>query len=91
MQNLVGGGGSDLQQMVGGWVRFAINPCIIWLGGVRLAIYPSEKHLELVSTDFENFWRFDFQNFCRLDLQSFCRFDHQIFSRFYVEDFCRFM
>ena len=39
--------------------------CKIWWGGVlyakygwvgvRFAIYPSEKHLELVSTDFENF------------------------------------
>ena len=77
----------DLQNMVGGGVIFAKY------GGVevRFAIYPSEKHLELVSTDFENFWRFDFQIFCRLDLQSFCRFDHQNFSRFYVEDFCSFM
>ena len=45
-----GGGGSDLQLTL---AKYA------WVG-IRFAIYPSEKHLELVSTDFENFWRFDF-------------------------------
>ena len=44
------GGEADLQLTL---AKYA------WVG-VRFAIYPSEKHLELVSTDFENFWRFDF-------------------------------
>ena len=62
----------DLQNMVGGGVIYAKY------GGVevRFAIYPSEKHLELVSTDFAKivlrifFCRFDFQHF---DFQIICR------------------
>ena len=60
LQNLVVGGGSDLQQMVGGGSDLQLTLAKYAWVGVRFAIYPSEKHLELVSTDFENFWRFDF-------------------------------
>ena len=60
MQNLVGEGGSDLQQMVGGGSDLQLTLAKYGWVGVRFAIYPSEKHLELVSTDFDNFRRFDF-------------------------------
>ena len=51
----MGEGGSDLQQMVGGGSDLQLTLAKYGWVGVRFAIYPSEKHLELVSTDFENF------------------------------------